>query len=152
MTQLTKQGFEKLKNELEELKNKKKPAVLERLTKARAMGDLSENSEYTSAREELNFIEERIQEIEEILKNAKIAENPNNDDTVELGETVVIEKNNEKFVYTIVGEYEADPINGKISVGSPIGKSLIGRKIGEIVEIETPRGKIVYKILEIKKN
>lgn len=152
MTQLTKQGFEKLKNELEELKNKKKPVVLERLTKARAMGDLSENSEYTSAKEELNFIEERIEEIEEILKNAKIAENPNNDDTVELGETVVVEKNNEKFVYTIVGEYEADPINGKISIGSPIGKSLIGRKIGEVVEIETPGGKIVYKILEIKKN
>lgn len=152
MTQLTKQGFEKLKNELEELKNKKKPVVLERLTKARAMGDLSENSEYTSAKEELNFIEERIEEIEEILKNAKIVENPNNDDTVELGETVVVEKNNEKFVYTIVGEYEADPINGKISIGSPIGKSLIGRKIGEVVEIETPGGKIVYKILEIKKN
>ncbi|MCX7955843.1 MAG: transcription elongation factor GreA [Patescibacteria group bacterium] len=152
LNQLTQQGFEKLKKELEELKNQKRPQAVERLAKARSMGDLSENSEYTAAKEELAFVEGRIQEIEEILKNAQVAENPSNDTIVELGETIVVEKNQEKITFTIVGEYEADPINGKISVNSPIGKGLIGKKVGEIVEIETPSGKNIYKILEIKKN
>lgn len=150
--QLTKQGFENLQKELEELKNKKRPQAVERLSKARSMGDLSENSEYTAAKEELAFVEGRIAEIEEILKNSQIADSPTDDNTIELGETVVVEKNQEKLTFTIVGEYEADPMNGKISINSPLGKSLIGRKVGEIVETETPVGKIIYKILEIKKN
>ncbi len=150
--QLTKQGFENLQKELEELKNQKRPQAVERLSKARSMGDLSENSEYTAAKEELAFVEGRIAEIEEILKNSQIADSPTDDNTIELGETVVVEKNQEKLTFTIVGEYEADPMNGKISINSPLGKSLISRKVGETVETETPAGKIIYKILEIKKN
>lgn len=147
---LTQEGLEKLKKELEELKTKKQPQAVERLQKARSMGDLSENSEYTSAKEDLEFIEQRIQELETIIQNVQIIQQGKNDQVVELGETIVLKKNDETVSYTIVGEYEADPMNGKISSTSPLGQALIGKKIGDQVEIKVPAGRVVYQIIDIK--
>jgi transcription elongation factor GreA len=148
--QLTKTGFEKLKQELEELKTKTREQVLKRLNQARSMGDLSENSAYSSAKEELNLVEGRIAELEEILKNAKIVEEVQDKTTVQLGSSVVVEINGKKEKFEIVGEFEADPLNKKLSHTSPIGKALVGKKIGEWVEVEVPAGKIRYKIVEIQ--
>jgi len=148
--QLTKTGFEKLKQELEELKTKTKKEVLKRLNQARSMGDLSENSAYSSAKEELNLVEGRIAELEEILKNAKIVEEVQDKTTVQLGSSVVVEINGKKEKFEIVGEFEADPLNKKLSHTSPIGKALFGKKIGEWIEVEVPAGKIRYKVVEIQ--
>jgi transcription elongation factor GreA len=148
--QLTKTGFEKLKQELEELKTKTREQVLKRLNQARSMGDLSENSAYSSAKEELNLVEGRIAELEEILKNAKIVEEVQDKTTVQLGSSVVVEINGKKEKFEIVGEFEADPLNKKLSHTSPIGKALFGKKIGEWVEVEVPAGKIRYKVVEIQ--
>jgi len=148
--QLTKTGFEKLKQELEEIKTKTREEVLKRLNQARSMGDLSENSAYSSAKEELNLVEGRIAELEEILKNAKIVEEVQDKTTVQLGSSVVVEINGKKEKFEIVGEFEADPLNKKLSHTSPIGKALVGKKIGEWVEVEVPAGKIRYKIVEIQ--
>jgi len=149
-TQLTKEGFEKLKKELNELIKIKKPYAIERLHKARAMGDLSENSEYTAAKEELAFVEGRILEIEEILKTVQVVENRKKSNLVEIGASVVIEVNGKKELFQIVGEFEADPMEKKLSHTSPIGKALIGKTVGDQVEVNVPAGKIRYKIIEIK--
>jgi len=148
--QLTKQGFENLKKELEELKSIKRPQAVDRLSKARSMGDLSENSEYSAAKEELAFVEGKIQEIEEILKDAQIVEINNNSNTVQLGSSVIVEINGKKEKFEIVGEFEADPLNKKLSHTSPIGQALTGKKVGDWVEVEVPAGKIKYKVVDIK--
>jgi len=148
--QLTKTGFEKLRQELKELKTKIKEDVLKRLNQARAMGDLSENSAYSAAKEELNLVEGRIAELEEILKNAEIVEGNNNKNMVQLGSSVIVEVNGKKEKFEIVGDFEADPLNKKLSHTSPIGQALNGKKVGDWVEVEVPAGKIKYKIVEIK--
>lgn len=149
-TQLTKDGFVKLQKELEELTNVKRPYAVDRLHKARAMGDLSENSEYNAAKEELAFVEGRIQEIEEILRTVSVVENHNGGSTVEIGSQVNVETNGKTENFQIVGEFEADPLNRKLSHTSPIGQALIGRRTGETVEVDVPAGKMKYKIVEIK--
>src|SRR3989339_984378 len=149
-TQLTQKGFDDLKIEHEDLLKNKKPKAIERLSKARSMGDLSENSEYTAAKEELAFVEGRVREIEEILDNANIVENNQAGDQVQVGSSVTVEVNGNTESFQIVGEFEADPMNKKLSQNSPIGQALISRKIGEIVEVNIPAGKIQYKIIEIK--
>jgi transcription elongation factor GreA len=149
-TQLTKDGFEKLQSELKNLIDVKRPYAVERLHKARSMGDLSENSEYHAAKEELAFVEGRIREVEEIIKHAVIVENHNNSNVIEVGSTVTVEENNLQNIFTIVGEFEADPANKKLSHTSPIGKTLLGKKVGELVEVDIPAGKKVFKILNIK--
>lgn len=149
-TQLTKEGFEKIKKELEDLTKNKRPYAIDRLHKARAMGDLSENSEYTAAKEELAFVEGRILEIEEILKTVQVVENHNGSHMVEVGTSVVVEVNGTKELFQIVGEFEADPMQKKLSHTSPIGQALVGKKVGEWIEVNVPAGKIKYKIVEIK--
>lgn len=149
-TQLTQHGYQQLEKELSELRNVKRPLAVDRLQKARGMGDLSENSEYIAAKENLAFIDERISEIEEMLKNAQVVINDNQTDKVELGSLVTVKNDNGNHQFTIVGEYEADPANQKLSASSPIGKALLGKKINEEVEVEVPAGKIKYKIIEIK--
>jgi transcription elongation factor GreA len=149
-TQLTQEGFDTLKKEYEDLSNVKKPYAVDRLHKARSMGDLSENSEYTAAKEELAFVEGRIQEIEEILKEVEIVANHASGNQIELGTSVTVEVNGKKELFQIVGEFEADPMSKKLSHTSPIGQALIGKKQGEWVEVEVPAGKIKYKIVEIK--
>ena len=149
--QLTKDGLKKIQDELTELKNTKRPVAIERLSKARSMGDLSENSEYSAAKEELSFIEGRIQELEELLKNAQVIEVNNNNNSIQIGNIITVQVNNENRQLQIVGEFEADPLNNKISNTSPIGQALIGKKIGDQVEVNVPAGKIIYKIIDIKK-
>ncbi len=149
-TQLTADGFNNLKSEHKELTTVKKPYAVERLHKARSMGDLSENSEYTAAKDELAFVEGRIQEIEEILREVEIVENHSQGTQIELGTSVAVEVNGKKELFQIVGEFEADPMNQKLSHTSPIGQALIGKKEGEWVEVTVPAGKIKYKIVEIK--
>lgn len=147
--QLTQEGFEKLQREYAEIKEKNRPAAVERLQKARAMGDLKENSEYSAANEDLALIEGRIQELEGILKDVEITNQQTDSQIVQIGSTVIVEHDDEKSQYAIVGEFEADPMNKKLSHTSPIGKALLGRRIGETVQIEIPAGKTTYKIVDI---
>lgn len=150
ITQLTRKGFENIKKELDDLVKTKRPNAIDRLSKARSMGDLSENSEYTAAKEELAFVEGRIQELEEILKVAEVVENHNVAGKVEVGSNVTVEINGKKELFQIVGEFEADPMNKKLSHTSPIGQALLSKKVGDWVEVQVPAGKIKYKIVEIK--
>ncbi|MBI3366168.1 transcription elongation factor GreA [Candidatus Roizmanbacteria bacterium] len=148
--QLTREGFENLQKELKELLENKKPAAVDRLSKARAMGDLSENSEYTAAKDDLSFVEGRIQEVEEIIKTAEVVANHAGNNIVDVGVTVTVEADGKRDEFHIVGEFEADPMNKKLSHTSPIGKALLGKKVGDLIEAQIPAGKIVYRILEIK--
>lgn len=147
---VTKEGLEELKHELENLSKTKRPEVLERVSAARAMGDLSENSEYTAAREELSLIDGRIEELSEILKNVElISEGTKTSKSIQLGSTVVVSVNGKKEEFALVGEWEADPHNKKISHESPLGKALIGKNIGEKIEVAAPAGKISYTVVSI---
>lgn len=150
-TVLTKEGLEKLQNELEELKNIKRTEAVQRVAKAREMGDLSENAEYASARDELAFIDGRIAELEELLVSVKVADaSGGKKGTVGLGCKVTVHLDGKKDTFTVVGEWEANPLEKKISHESPLGKALLGKKVGEKVEVDAPAGKIVYKILDIE--
>ena len=148
--QLTKEEYENLQKELKNLTEVKKPQAIERLSKARAMGDLSENSEYVAAKEDLALVEGRVQEVEEILKTAEVVTNHNGNHVVDVGVTVTVEADGKTDQFQIVGEFEADPMNKKLSHTSPIGKALLGKKVGELVEVIIPAGKIQYKILEVR--
>lgn len=148
--QITQDGFNKLQKELEALTKNKRPNAISRLQTARAMGDLSENSEYTAAKEDLAFIEGRIQELEELMKNAQIVSQLKDTSMIDVGCSVTVEKDGSKINYFIVGEFEANPMENKLSHTSPIGQALLGKKIGELVSVEVPAGRIVYKILDIK--
>jgi len=147
---LTKEGLEKLKAELEELKNVRRPKVIERIRASREFGDLSENAEYESARNEQSFIEGRIAEIEELLKNVEVIENRKNKNIVDIGSRVQVEVDGEKYNYMIVGSAEANPTSGLISNESAVGRALLGKKVGEIVEVETPGGVTKYQIKSIE--
>ena len=147
--QLTQQGFENLQKEYDEFTKIRRPKAIERLKTARAMGDLSENSEYSAAKEDLAFVEGRIQEIETLLKNAEVIQNKTNNLIVTLGSLVTVETDDIKDQLQIVGEFEADPLNKKLSSTSPIGSALLNKKIGDLIEIEVPDGKKKYKILDI---
>ncbi|MGG3450920.1 MULTISPECIES: transcription elongation factor GreA [Bacillaceae] len=149
---MTLEGKEKLEQELEHLKSVKRKEVVERIKIARSFGDLSENSEYDSAKEEQAFVEGRIGTIETMIRNAKIIEeNSVNSDEVSLGKTVTFIElpDGEEESYTIVGSAEADPFEGKISNDSPIAKSLIGRRVGDKVIVQTPAGEMNVKIVSI---
>ena len=148
---LTKEGLAELKKENDELTNKKRPDVLARVTQARNMGDLSENAEYVAAREELTFIDGRIDELEIILKQAVIIRDVKSaNHAVKLGSTVTLNVNGKKEVFTVVGEWEADPENKKISHESPLGKVLLNKRVGDKVQVEAPAGKITYAVLSVK--
>lgn len=149
---VTKEGLEELKKEHDELKNVKRLAVLDRVSQARAMGDLSENSEYSAAREELSLIDGRIEELADIIKNVSIIDEKNGHGgkTVRLGSEVTVAIGSKKELFTLVGEWEADPKEKKISHESPLGKALIGKAIGQKVEVEAPAGKVLYTIVAVK--
>jgi transcription elongation factor GreA len=145
---LTKKEFERLKKELEErIKRREEIAAL--INSAKELGDLSENSEYISAKEEQAFNELRIREIQTILKYAEIPENMNGE-RVSIGNIVKLKANNEIKEFEIVSPEGIDLDNGKISYLSPLGQALLNKRVGEKVEIVTPKGKIEYKIIEIK--
>ena len=147
---VTREGLEELKKELEELEKEKRPLVLDRVSQARAMVDLSENSEYTAAREELSLMDGRIEELQEILKNASLIEGHGKSKIVQLGSHVTVSIGNKREQFSLVGEWEADPKDKKISHESPLGKALIGKALGERVEVEAPAGKVSYTIVEVK--
>lgn len=147
---LSNEGLVKLENEMKELQEVKRPVAVKRLSDARAMGDLSENSEYTAAREDLNFIDGRIAEIDHIIRNAERITEEKDQSYVQIGDKVHVESNGDHDMYHIVGDFEADIASGKISDSSPIGKALIGAKLGEEVEVTIPAGTVKYKIMKIE--
>lgn len=150
---LTKQGLEELKKEHNELTQAKRPEVLLRLSQARDMGDLSENAEYTAARDELSFIDGRIDELEELLREVQLIADDTKSSgkaTVQLGSTVTLHHNSKKEEFTVVGEWEADPTAKKISHESPLGKALLGKEVGAKIEVQAPAGKVVYTVVSVK--
>jgi transcription elongation factor GreA len=150
---MTLAGKEKLEHELDQLKTVKRKEVVERIKVARSFGDLSENSEYDSAKEEQAFVEGRITTLENMIRNAKIIkEDEVSTDAVSLGRTVTFLElpNGDEESYTIVGSAEADPFEGKISNDSPIAKSLMGRKVGDEVSVQTPGGEMSVRITSIR--
>lgn len=145
---LTEEGLLKLKAELKDLIDIKRPEIARKIQEAREFGDLSENAAYDTARQEQAFTEGRIKELEDILKNAVVSESKNND-KVSIGSTVKMHLDGEEVFFHIVGAPEADPTAGKISHESPLGQTLLGKKVGDHVEFEAPVGKLTYKILSI---
>lgn len=147
---VTPEGLEKANKELQGLTEVKRPAVIEKIERAKEQGDLSENFEYHEAKEEQGFIEGRIQELEYLINNAVVVENNHKSNgMVEIGKTVKVKNGTETKEFLIVGANEADPVKGKISNESPLGEALIGKKVGEKVEIQAPKGVVRYQVLEI---
>ncbi|OCL28570.1 transcription elongation factor GreA [Orenia metallireducens] len=151
---ISQEGLDKLKEELQHLRGPKRKEIAKRIKEARALGDISENSEYDDAKNEQAFIEGRIRELEQMLKNAEVI-NTENIDTgkVSLGTTVKVKdlEFDEEEEFKIVGPTEVDPDENRISNVSPIGKGLIGHKVGDTVEIEVPVGTVKFEILSIEK-
>ncbi|GEM03744.1 transcription elongation factor GreA [Halolactibacillus miurensis] len=150
---MTEEGKEKLQRELEHLKTVRRPEVVERIKIARDFGDLSENSEYDAAKDDQAFVESRITQVETMIRNAVIIENDDSDQsTVQMGRTVTFIElpDGDEEEYTIVGSAEADPFEGKISNDSPIAKSLLGREVGQEVNVPTPGGDMRVRITEVK--
>ncbi len=149
---LTKEGLQKLEEELNFLKTVTRKEIAEKIKVARSFGDLSENAEYDEAKSDQAYNEERIMKLENMLMNARtIDESSISVDTVGLGSIVRIKdvELNMEFVYTVVGSAEADPVKGYISNVSPVGNALLGRKSGETIEVETPGGMVEYQIISI---
>ena len=153
-TQITAEGLQKLEEELAQRKSVIREEILERIKAARAQGDLSENSEYDQAKEDQGKNESRIVELEQMIKTAVIIDTSasSKEGKVSLGCTVVLKdmETDEEETYTLVGTTEADPFDNKISNESPVGKAVIGKKIGDVVVAVTPAGELSYKILEVK--
>lgn len=148
---VTKEGLKNLKDELSDLVNVQRIRILEDLKSARALGDLSENGMYSAAKDKQSFLEGRIREIESILKNAVVIEkNTGKDAKIDLGSHVTLETQKLKVSYSIVGVEEVNFSENKISHESPLGKALIGKSAGDIIEIEAPMGAVRYKVLEVK--
>ena len=149
---MTLEGKKKLEEELEDLKTNKRAEVIKRIKIARSFGDLSENSEYESAKDEQSFVEGRIKEIDNMLNHAEIIDNENVDaDEVSVGKSVTFqEEDDDPETYQIVGAAEADPLNGKISNESPIAKGLVGHKKGEKVTVTTPGGEMTVTVIDVQ--
>jgi transcription elongation factor GreA len=147
---LTKTGLEVLKKELAELLDVKRPKLVDRLSNARSQGDLSENSDYQSAKEELEFLDGRIDELTGVIQTAVVADGSQNGDGVGVGTKVTVKVNGKENVFNVVGDWEADPVNKKISDSSPLGLALVGKRVGDKTEVEAPAGKILYEILAIE--
>lgn len=152
---LTYEGLKKLEDELQDLKVVKRKEVAQKIKEAREQGDLSENAEYDAAKDEQRDIEARIEELEKILKNAEVVDEEEVDlDKINVGCKVKILdlEFNEELEYKVVGSTEANSLTGKISNESPVGRAIIGAKIGDVVTVETPAGDLQYKILEIQRS
>lgn len=147
---LSQERFDELTAELAELKTAKRIEIAQRLKNAKEYGDLSENSEYAEAREEQATVETRINELEDLLKNAAIMKKTTGSDIVTVGSTVVVRKAGKEITYLIVGSYDADPMAGKISDESPLGKAFMKRKVGDKVNVATPAGTTTYEIIKIE--
>lgn len=143
----TKSGFEQFKKEYDDLQSKR-PEIVKELSTARDMGDRSENAAYKGARRKLSSADSRLRFLKKIIEHAKICE-PSQNEYVEIGSTVKVNNGTTDIVFYIVGEHEADPINKKLSYKSPVGSSLLRKKIGETCEVVIPAGKLTYLIKKI---
>ena len=149
-TPMTRPGYDKLSAELDRLKHVDRPAIIKAIAEARAHGDLSENAEYHAAREKQGFIEGRINELEAKIGAAEVIEPPTSGDRITFGSTVRLEDEAGKEVrYQIVGSDEAEPANGRISVMSPLARTLIGKRVGDNVTAQLPAGKKAFDVLEV---
>ncbi len=149
-TYLSKERLEELKAELEDLLHNGRLRVADRLKRAKEYGDLSENSEYSEAKDEQASVERRIMELEDMIKNAAIIKKAASSDIVTVGSHITIENKGKTFKYQIVGSNEAMPEEGKISNESPLGKAFLGRRAGEAIKVPTPKGDISYTISKIE--
>ena len=149
MEYLTKEKFDEFTKELAELKSVRRKEVAQSLEYAKSLGDLAENAEYHDARNTQGLIEDRIAKLEDLLKNASIVSG-NHSDAVSVGSTVTVEKEGKKSIYTIVGSEESDVATNKISMRSPFGQAIIGKKKGDNFSFKAPNGEISYKISDIK--
>jgi transcription elongation factor GreA len=148
-TPMTRQGYERMKEELERLKRVERPTISRAIAEARAHGDLSENAEYHAAREKQAFTEARINELETKIGTAEVLDPPSSGDRVTFGSTVRLEdEGGKESRYQIVGSDETDPTRGRISVMAPLARTLIGKKVGDSVEAQLPGGKKRFEILE----
>ena len=146
---LTQEKFDALKEERERLKKEEIPALAKRIDDARQMGDLSENAEYHAAREDMSWSQSRVKQIDAILDSAEIIAGGSSDGTVGIGSSVVVKVNGQERTFTVVGAQEADPLSGKISNESPIGKELLGKKKGDKFDFEAPAGTQQYKVVSV---
>ncbi len=146
---VSKEKLEELKQELADLKGRRRIEVGERLKRAKELGDLSENSEYFEAREEQALVEARIGELEDTIKNAEIIEKPSSTGIVSIGSAIEVKKDGQQIKFTIVGSNEANPTGGFISNESPLGRAFLGKKVGDKVTISVPKGKVEYTIASI---
>lgn len=146
---VTPEGLEKLKKEYQDSVKVKRQAIARRIQNALELGDITENAEYSAARDEQARIEGRILELEDILKNAEVVERKKSSSCVDFGSKVRVHLEGQDQEFHIVGATEADPNEGKISHESPLGRALLGKKVGDSVEIEAPIGRLVYKVLHI---
>lgn len=149
--QITKDGLEEIKKEYDNLLNGKRPMIVRRLSEARSAGDLSENSEYIQAKQELSFIDGRVSELEEVISRVEVIDGAH-DCCKEVGigcKVTVKTGKGDNCTFHIVGEWEANPMAKKISYASPLGKCLMAKKVGDEIEVDAPVGKIVYKVTEI---
>lgn len=147
---LTQKGYDSLKHELDELTEVKLPQAVERVGRAREFGDLSENSEYHAAREDHAWIQGRIEELSDIVSRSQIVASNGTTSQVAIGCTVIVSVNGSDNEFHIVGEWEADPASRKISHKSPLGEALLGKKVGDEIEVDAPAGKLRYRITRIK--
>lgn len=150
-TYLSPEGMETLKKELQELKTKKRQEIAKRLQESKDLGDLSENAEYFEAKEAQSLNENRIGELEELLKKAVVINTPSAEDVIRIGSSIETKLNDSVEIFKIVGSAEAKPQEGKISNESPLGRAFLGKKAGDEVEIKTPGGVVKYKIIKIEK-
>lgn len=143
-------GYDKLKKELENLTTIKRREIADRIQKAKDMGDLSENAEYSEAKDAQAFNEGRIAELTQMLKNVTVVENGGSKGEVAMGSKIIAKINGKEKEFTIVSFNEADPFEGKISNESPLGMAFVGKKKGTIVAVETPKGRMEYEILKVE--
>jgi transcription elongation factor GreA len=146
---ITKEGLEKLEQELEYLVNTKRREIAERIRHAASYGDLSENFAYSSAKEEQGMTEQKIAELQDTIRSSLVVEKAASTGKVQLGSVVVVKTNSAKLTFTITGPQEADPMQGKLSAESPLGKLLVGKKKGDSFELKAPGAVIKYMILDI---
>lgn len=147
---ISEEGLEKLKQDLQELKTITRQEIAERLEASKALGDLSENAEYQEAKEAQSLNEARIGELEETLRNIVVIQKPTNVSVVQIGSTVTVSRDGAEERYTIVGTEEANPAGGKISNESPLGKTFLGKQVGETVAVKTPAGEAMYAVVRIE--
>ena len=147
---ITKEGLKKLNEELEDRKTRLRQEIAQAIKEAKEQGDLSENAEFDAAKEAQSFNEGRIEELKVLIDDAVLISHTNGNDFVAVGSTLKVEADGRNYTYSIVGAVEADPVAGYISNESPLGKAFLGKKRGELVMVQTPKGEVKYKIVEIK--